>query len=347
MVPVILERVPARRDRPVLEPPPGSARNPSDRGRKVVRRRQAVAEEEHAQRRRRLGLRGPAQDCSERDGRRRSEANLHGPTLELLSRTSHCAPPTVDDAHADRRHRDDTYVDCSPCRWRRSASALQRSSCSTPTATLPVVHRADPAGRACRRKSRSRRRRSSKRQGSPSFPLRRRAPGRPDRAAVLDSTEVSNPLFPIGELHSAILNGTVDGQRFKTETTLLPDTRIMEWSNGQCVEVLVSQYLAYLDGRIEEAPSTSTRRPTTARRGIWARTSSTTRTAPRTPRRHLVCRHRRAGGDDHAGGPAGRDAYRPENIAGLVFEEVTVKEVGKTVRSPRPDQRRDRDARAP
>ena len=91
VVPVILERVPARRDRPVLEPPPGSARNPSDRGRKVVRRRQAVAEEEHAQRRRRLGLRGPAQDCTERDGRRRNETNLHGPTLELLSRTSHCA----------------------------------------------------------------------------------------------------------------------------------------------------------------------------------------------------------------------------------------------------------------
>ena len=29
------------------------------------------------------------------------------------------------------------------------------------------------------------------------------------------------------------------------------------------------------------------------------------------------------------------NAYRPENIAGLVFEEVTVKEVGKTVAGPR------------
>ena len=64
-----------------------------------------------------------------------------------------------------------------------------------------------------------------------------------------DPTTVTNPLFPISDLHSALLNGTVDNQPFRVETTLLPDTRIIEWSPGQCVKTLVSQYVAYLDGR--------------------------------------------------------------------------------------------------
>jgi len=67
-----------------------------------------------------------------------------------------------------------------------------------------------------------------------------------------DPTSVTNPLFPIGRLASVVLNGKVDGKPFRTETTLLPDTRIIEWSPGQCVRTLVSQYVAYLGGRIQE-----------------------------------------------------------------------------------------------
>jgi hypothetical protein len=63
---------------------------------------------------------------------------------------------------------------------------------------------------------------------------------------------VTNPLFPISELHSAILNGHVDGKVFHTETTLLPFTRLIEWTPGQCVRVLVSQYMAFLDGNLQE-----------------------------------------------------------------------------------------------
>ena len=37
-------------------------------------------------------------------------------------------------------------------------------------------------------------------------------------------TSVTNPLFPISELRSAILNGRVDGRPLKIETTLLPET---------------------------------------------------------------------------------------------------------------------------
>lgn len=67
-----------------------------------------------------------------------------------------------------------------------------------------------------------------------------------------DPTQITNPLFPVSRLSSAIFSGTVDGKPFHTETTLLPETRTIEWSPGQQVEARVSQYFAFLDGRIEE-----------------------------------------------------------------------------------------------
>jgi hypothetical protein len=71
-------------------------------------------------------------------------------------------------------------------------------------------------------------------------------------APFSDPTSVTNPLFPISELESAILNGHVDGKVFHTETTLLPFTQVVEWTPGQCVRVLVSQYMAFLDGSLQE-----------------------------------------------------------------------------------------------
>jgi len=71
-------------------------------------------------------------------------------------------------------------------------------------------------------------------------------------APFSDPTAVTNPLFPIADLDSAILNGRVDGKPFYTETTLLPFTQILEWTPGQCVHVLVSQYMAFLDGKLQE-----------------------------------------------------------------------------------------------
>jgi hypothetical protein len=150
-----------------------------------------------------------------------------------------------------------------------------------------------------------------------------------------NSTEVSNPLFPIGDLRSAVLNGTVDGKRFKTETTLLPDTQIMEWSDGQCVEVLVSQYLAYLDGRIHEV---ALDRYAQADDGsVWYLGEDVFNYEDGAVADLLGTWF--AGIDGPAamimpGDPKVGNAYRPENIAGLVFEEVTVKEVGKTVAGP-------------
>jgi hypothetical protein len=148
-------------------------------------------------------------------------------------------------------------------------------------------------------------------------------------------TDVSNPLFPISELHSAILNGTVEEQRFKTETTLLPDTRIMEWSDGQCIEVLVSQYLAYLHGRIEEVALDLYAQADDGSAwylgedvfnyedGAIADTEGTWFAGIDGPAAMIMPADPKVG-----------NTYRAENIAGLVFEEVTVKEVGKTVAGP-------------
>jgi hypothetical protein len=150
------------------------------------------------------------------------------------------------------------------------------------------------------------------------------------------STDVSNPLFPISKLRSAILNGTVDGKPFKTETTLLPDTRIMEWSDGQCVEVLVSQYVAYHDGRIHEVALDLYAQADDGsvwylgedvfnyEDGVIADTGGTWFAGIDGPAAMIM-----------PAAPKVGDAYRPENIAGLVFEEVTVKVVDQTVAGPR------------
>jgi hypothetical protein len=41
-------------------------------------------------------------------------------------------------------------------------------------------------------------------------------------------TKVSNPLFPISKQASVLLLGRVDGKPFRTEVTLLPETRIIK-----------------------------------------------------------------------------------------------------------------------
>jgi len=152
-----------------------------------------------------------------------------------------------------------------------------------------------------------------------------------------DPTNVTNPLFPISDLHSVILNGKVDGKPFKTETTLLPDTRIIEWTDGQQVEVLVSQYVAYLDGRLEEVALDFYAQADDG--SVWYLGEDVFNY---NEKGHIAD----TGGTWLAGkeGPAAMimpadpevgQAFRPENIPGLVFEEVTVKTIGKTVDGPR------------
>jgi hypothetical protein len=147
-----------------------------------------------------------------------------------------------------------------------------------------------------------------------------------------NSTVVSNPLFPISNLRSAILNGRVDGRPLKIETTLLPDTRVIEWSPGQCVRTLVSQFVAYKAGRIQEVALDFYAQADDGsvwyfgedvfnyRRGVVADTSGTWLAGKEGPAAMIMPAH-----------PAPGMVFRPENIPGLVFEEVTVKSAGRTL----------------
>ena len=149
-------------------------------------------------------------------------------------------------------------------------------------------------------------------------------------------TKITNPLFPISRLRSAVLAGTVDGKQFKTETTLLPGTRIVEWPDGRPVETLVSQYVAYLDGRIEEVALDHYAQADDGSVwyfgedvfnydvGVIADLEGTWLAGKEGPAAMIMPADPKVG-----------NAYRSENVPGLVFEEVTVKAVGKTVQGPR------------
>ncbi len=150
-----------------------------------------------------------------------------------------------------------------------------------------------------------------------------------------DSTKITNPLFPISRLHSALLLGHVDDKPFRTETTLLPGTRTVT-SNGEQIPVLVSQYMAYLDGRLEEVALDRYAQADDGsvwyfgedvfdyRNGAIALTEGTWLAGREGPAAMIM-----------PGDPKVGDVYRTENAPGIVFEEVTVKSVGKTVAGPR------------
>lgn len=148
-------------------------------------------------------------------------------------------------------------------------------------------------------------------------------------------TRVTNPLFPIRDLHSAVLSGRVDGKRFHTETTLLPETRIIEWPEGRYVETLVSQYVAYLDGRIQEVAIDYYAQAddgavwyfgehvTDFKDGVAVTNEGTWITSPTAQAAMIMP------GDPRVGG-----VFRTENRPGLAVEEVTVKELEVTFDGP-------------
>jgi hypothetical protein len=146
-------------------------------------------------------------------------------------------------------------------------------------------------------------------------------------------TRVTNPLFPIGSL-DAVIVGEVDGEPLKVETTLLPQTKTVDW-NGQQVEALQSQFCAYLKGRITEVAVDLYAQADDGsvwylgedvvdyERGIAATTAGTWRVGLDGPAAMIMPGHPKVG-----------DVYRTENIPGVAFEQVTVTRVGVTVHGP-------------
>ena len=149
-------------------------------------------------------------------------------------------------------------------------------------------------------------------------------------------TEITNPLNPVSEVTSAVVLGEVDGEALRIEITLLPESRIVEW-NGQPVECVVSQFVGYLDGRMKEVALDHFAQSDDG--DVWYFGEDVANYADDG---HIADMEGAwlAGRDGPPGiitpdDPEVGDAYRSENIPGLVFEESTVKSVDLTVDGPR------------
>jgi hypothetical protein len=149
-------------------------------------------------------------------------------------------------------------------------------------------------------------------------------------------TEITNPLNPISEIPSAIVLGEVDGEPLRIEITLLPETRLVEW-NGQAVETRVSQFVAYRDGHMKEVALDLYAQADSG--DVWYFGEDVFNYADDG---HVADMEGAwlAGRDGPAGiitpaNPRVGDAYRSENIPGLVFEESTVMATDETVGGPR------------
>ncbi|HLM65224.1 MAG TPA: hypothetical protein VK306_13060 [Acidimicrobiales bacterium] len=150
-----------------------------------------------------------------------------------------------------------------------------------------------------------------------------------------DPTTIDNPLFPITDLHSALLLGNDGGHPLRIETVLLPESKVIE-VDGQRVETRTSQFVAYLDGRIHEVALDWYAQDDDGavwyfgedvanyEEGVVADTEGSWVAGEDGPPGMIMPAHPRVG-----------DAYRTENIPGSVFEEVVVKTVDVTVDGPR------------
>jgi hypothetical protein len=155
-----------------------------------------------------------------------------------------------------------------------------------------------------------------------------------ERPTFSDPTKITNPLFPASEVGSVVQVGTVEGKPFRSESTRLKETAVIDWY-GTKVEVVLSQYVAYLDGEIEEV---ALDRYAQADDGsVWyfgedvidyvdggAYFTEGTWLAGRDGPPAMLMP-----ANPHVG-----DVYRVENVIGIVFEELTVTKTGLTVRGP-------------
>jgi hypothetical protein len=147
-------------------------------------------------------------------------------------------------------------------------------------------------------------------------------------------TEVTNPLFPVSKQASVLFLGHVDGKPFRTEVTLLPDTRIVQWE-GQRIETLVSQYMAYLDGRIQEVAYDLYAQADDG--SVWyfgEDVADFVDGAIVTKEGTWIVGKDGPGAMIMPADPKVGNAYRTENNPGIAFEQVTVTSVDRTFEGP-------------
>jgi len=155
-----------------------------------------------------------------------------------------------------------------------------------------------------------------------------------ERPTFSDPTKIDNPLFPVNAIDSVIQVGKVAGKPFRSETTTLPQTGVVDWY-GTKVPVVLSQYVAYLDGQIEEVALDRYAQADDGsvwyfgedvidyRDGAAYFTEGTWLAGRDGPPAMLMPAKPELG-----------DVFRVEQVIGIVFEELTVVENHKTVEGP-------------
>ena len=154
------------------------------------------------------------------------------------------------------------------------------------------------------------------------------------RPQFSDPLHITNPLFPVSTLHSVVQLGVVEGKPFRSETTTLPVTGTVDWF-GLKIPVVLSQYTAWLDGRIEEIALDRFAQAddgsvwyfgedvTDYEDGVAKFTEGTWLAGRDGPPSMVMPAHPKVG-----------DVFRVENVIGIVFEELTVTKVDQTLDGP-------------
>jgi hypothetical protein len=147
-------------------------------------------------------------------------------------------------------------------------------------------------------------------------------------------TPITNPLHPSSRIAQVIYGGQVDDKPFRTEFSLLPDRKTISW-NGQQINAVTLQYLAYSDGRIQEIAHDWFAQADNG--AVWYLGEDVA-----DYKNGVAYTHEGTwlAGKDGPGAmimpanPKVGDVYRTENAPGIVFEEITVKAAGQTVPGP-------------
>jgi hypothetical protein len=169
------------------------------------------------------------------------------------------------------------------------------------------------------------------------------APSTDDRRVDLsvpsfsDPTTIDNPLFPASRLTQVVRLGEEGGGRARVEVTLLPETRLVTW-NDQEVETVVSQFIAYVDGRVIEVALDFFAQADDG--AVWYFGEEVDNYED-----GVIANHAGswlAGRDGPPGmimpaDPQVGDVFHPENIPDLVFEEVTVQSTAEELDGPSGD----------
>jgi len=155
------------------------------------------------------------------------------------------------------------------------------------------------------------------------------------RPSFSDPTRITNPRFPVGELTQVLQLGHEAGKPLRVEVTRLPATRALTW-DGQQVETVASQFVAFLGGRIREVAIDYFAQADDG--SVWYFGENVDNYEAGVVADHdgsWLAGRDGPPGMIMPGQPKAGDVYRSENIPGMVFEQDTIRSTGETVAGPR------------